>query len=72
MQTIRIGIGSTVDDWRQIAESPEVDAVLIATPPVLHHEATLAALAAGKHVLCQARMARNLSEAQTYRTDEAP
>lgn len=56
------GIGSTVADWRQIAESADIDAVVIATPPVLHHDATLAALAAGKHVLCQARMARNLSE----------
>ncbi len=57
------GIGSTVADWREIAESPDIDAVVIATPPVLHHDATLAALAGGKHVLCQARMARNLAEA---------
>ena len=57
------GIDRTVADWRQIVEAPDVDAVLIATPPVLHHDVTLAALAAGKHVLCQARMARNLSEA---------
>ena len=44
--------------------SPDVDAVIIATPPVLHLPATVEALNARKHVLCQARMARNLDEAQ--------
>ena len=60
----RFDIPVVADDWREIAESPEVDAVVVATPPVLHLPATLAALDAGKHVLCQARMARNLAEAQ--------
>lgn len=54
-------------DWREIAESPNIDAVVIATPPGPHHEMTLACLAAGKHVLCQARMSRNLKEAQEMR-----
>ncbi|HEY3131079.1 MAG TPA: Gfo/Idh/MocA family oxidoreductase [Acidobacteriota bacterium] len=58
------GIPKTPDRWEEIVESPEVDAVVIAAPPVLHLPATLAALRAGKHVLCQARMARNLKEAQ--------
>lgn len=56
------GIGTIVSDWRQIADSPDVDAVVVATPPILHKDATLAALAGGNHVLCQARMARNLAE----------
>ena len=56
-------IPSVVDRWQEIVESPEIDAVVIATPPNLHLPATLAALDAGKHVLSQARMARNLSEA---------
>ena len=58
------GIPATADSWQEIADSPELDAVIIATPPVLHLPATLKALDAGKHVLCQARMARNLGEAQ--------
>ena len=53
-----------VDDWREIVDSPDVDAVVVATPPLLHLPATIAALDAGKHVLCQARMARNLAEAR--------
>ena len=57
------GIPNVVDRWVEIVDSPQIDAVVIATPPNLHLPATLAALDAGKHVLSQARMARNLSEA---------
>ena len=60
----RFGVRATVSRWRDVIHSPEVDAVIIATPPVLHLPATVEALNAGKHVLCQARMARNLDEAQ--------
>ncbi len=60
----RFDIPVVVGDWREIVDSPDVDAVVVATPPVLHLPATLAALDAGKHVLCQARMARNLAEAR--------
>ena len=59
----QFGIPTVVDRWEEIVEAPEIDAVVIATPPILHLPTTLAALDAGKHVLCQARMARNLSEA---------
>ena len=59
----KFGIPAVVERWEEIAESPEVDAVVIGTPPNMHLPMTLAALDAGKHVLCQARMARNLAEA---------
>lgn len=56
------------DDWREIVEMPDVDAVFVATPPLLHRDATIAALQAGKHVFCQARMARTYAEAlEMYR-----
>ena len=58
------GVAGVVKQWQEVVESAEVDAVIIATPPVLHLPGTAAALHAGKHVLCQARMARNLSEAR--------
>ena len=48
----------------RIIENRDIDAVVIATPPNLHLPATVAALDAGKHVLCQARLARNLKEAR--------
>jgi predicted dehydrogenase len=58
------GVPRTFATWRDLVASPDVDAVLIGTWPNLHCEVTLAALEAGKHVLCEARMARNLDEAR--------
>ena len=66
------GIAGTAPSWEEIAESDEIDAVIAATPPILHHPVTLRALSAGKHVLSQARMARNLGEArEMLRASEA-
>src|SRR6266536_2114123 len=45
------------DDWRDLVRAPDVDAVCIGTWPYVHCAITLAALDAGKHVLCEARMA---------------
>jgi predicted dehydrogenase len=42
----------------------EVDLVVITSPPVEHHHATLAALEAGKHVICEKPMAMNATEAR--------
>ncbi len=52
-----------MESWGQVASSDEVDVVWIGATPQLHCEATLYALSHGKHVFCQARMARDLSEA---------
>ena len=51
--------------WRQVVEDPAIDAVMIGTWPYMHAPVTLAALEAGKHVLCEARMAMNAREAHT-------
>lgn len=53
----------TANDWRQVIEASDIDAVFIGTWPYLHCELSLAALAAGKHVFCQARMCMNWAEA---------
>ncbi len=58
------GIGRVHDHWRDLVKSDDVDAVLIGTWPYLHRPVTLAALAAGKHVLTEARLALNLAEAR--------
>jgi predicted dehydrogenase len=42
----------------------DVDVVAIASPPFDHHAAVLAALAAGKHVLCEKPFALNVAQAQ--------
>lgn len=56
------GIARVHADWREVVEARDVDAVCIGTWPYLHCEVTVAALAQGKHVLCEARMAMNAAE----------
>jgi predicted dehydrogenase len=51
-------------DYRAICRDPGIEAVIVATPPHLHHAMALAALEAGKHVLCEKPMARNLAESR--------
>lgn len=58
------GIPEVADRWQDVAAHDEVDAVVIGTWPYLHAPATLESLAAGKHVLCEARMAMNAREAK--------
>lgn len=50
-------------DWQAIVADDSIDAICIGTWPYLHAEITCAALRAGKHVLTEARMARNAIEA---------
>lgn len=57
------GIPNVYPDWQSLVADPEIDAVMIGTWPNLHCEVTCAALEAGKHVLTEARMARNADEA---------
>lgn len=58
------GIPRIAREWQQVVDDPEIQAIMIGTWPNLHAEATVAALEAGKHVLTEARMARNLPEAE--------
>src|SRR5690554_815910 len=58
----RHGVHTASTDWRDVINDPGVDAVIIATPPYLHHQMVIAALEAGKHVLCEKPLARNLAE----------
>lgn len=59
------GIPRAAGHWRELVEDPAIDAICIGTWPYLHAEISCAALAAGKHVLTEARMARNAAEAET-------
>ncbi len=51
-------------DWESLTQRKDLDIVWIGAGPFLHAPATLAALAAGKHVFCQARMAADLEGAR--------
>ena len=59
----RFGIPKVYDQWQELVEGTDTDAILIGTWPYMHCPVTLRALAANKHVLCQARMAMNAKEA---------
>lgn len=58
------GIPHIAARWEDLVANPDLDAVVIGTWPYLHAPITLASLAAGKHVLSEARMAMNASEAK--------
>ena len=58
------GIGRVFEDWRELVQSPDVDAVCVGTWPYMHCPVTLSALDAGKHILTEARMAMDASEAK--------
>jgi predicted dehydrogenase len=58
------GIPRTFDHWQDLVADPAIDAVVIGTWPNLHCPVTVAALAHGKHILCEARMATSATEAR--------
>lgn len=47
------GFERSTGDWRQLVDDPDIDVVGICSPTYLHKEMALAALAAGKHVICE-------------------
>ncbi|MEL5990832.1 Gfo/Idh/MocA family protein [Microbacterium phosphatis] len=51
-------------DWRDAINDPDIDAVDICVPGDLHAEISNAALAAGKHVLCEKPLANTVAEAE--------
>ena len=57
------GIESARADWEEIVYDDSIDAVCIGTWPYMHAPITIAALQAGKHVLCEARMAMTSAQA---------
>lgn len=58
-----VSIERSTGDYRELIADPAVEAVHVCTPNSLHYEQSMAALAAGKHVLCEKPIA--LDAAQT-------
>jgi predicted dehydrogenase len=56
-------VSSLTTDHRELVSRADVDAVLVASPHAFHAEVTLAAIAAGKHVLVEKPMCINRREA---------
>ncbi|MFJ8021630.1 Gfo/Idh/MocA family protein [Streptomyces sp. NPDC096311] len=60
----RHGWAAAETDWRALIARDDVDLVDICTPGDSHAEIALAALAAGKHVLCEKPLANTVEEAE--------
>ena len=58
------GIARVCETFEELAALPEVDLVVVSSPPHTHAPAALAALGAGKHVLCEKPMALDLRETE--------
>jgi predicted dehydrogenase len=58
-----LGVPYAFDDWTKLVEA-DLDLVSITTPPYLHHGMALAALDAGRHVVCEKPMAMSSAEAE--------
>lgn len=63
MEKFRIPDGTT--DYRELLLDPDLDAVIIASPPLTHLRMTEDALQAGKHVLLEKPMVVNQKELET-------
>jgi len=60
----RLGWEESATDWREVVTREDVDIVDICTPGFLHAEIAIAALEAGKHVLCEKPLANDPAEAE--------
>jgi predicted dehydrogenase len=60
----QLGWSEAVTDWREVVGRADVDIVDICTPGDTHAEIAIAALRAGKHVICEKPLANTVAEAE--------
>jgi predicted dehydrogenase len=60
----RLGWAQTETDWHRLLERDDVDLVDVCTPGDTHAEIAIAALEAGKHVLCEKPLANTVAQAE--------
>lgn len=60
----RFGFAEAVTDWRTLVERDDIDLIDVCTPGDTHAEIAVAALRAGKHVLCEKPLANTVAEAE--------
>ena len=60
----RLGWEGWTTDWRELLTRDDVDLVDVCTPGDTHAEIAVAALEAGKHVLCEKPLANTVAEAE--------
>lgn len=64
----KLGIPKAFGSYEELISSPDIDAIYNPLPNHLHVEMTLAANAAGKHVLCEKPVAITAEDAKRLRT----
>jgi xylose dehydrogenase (NAD/NADP) len=64
-QARELGVARAHGSYEALLADPDVDAVYISLPNEMHHEWTMHAIAAGKHVLCEKPYSRSAAEVQT-------
>src|SRR3954463_10047572 len=69
----RLGGQESATDWREVVTRDDIDVVDVSSPGDTHRDIPIAALAAGKHVLCEKPLANTLGEAEemTARAEDA-
>lgn len=60
----RFGFEKCCTDWHEIVEDPDIDVVSVCTPNNSHAEISIAALKAGKHVICEKPIASTPEDAK--------
>ena len=65
----QFGIENSYEDFREMLKRDDIHVVSVTTPNFLHAEATIAALEAGKHVLCEKPLAMNVAEGEAMVED---
>ncbi|MCI9890033.1 Gfo/Idh/MocA family oxidoreductase [Micrococcales bacterium 31B] len=60
----KMGWSDTVNDWRDLLTRDDVHVIDVCTPGSTHAEISIAALEAGKHVICEKPLANTVAEAE--------
>ncbi|MBA4292340.1 gfo/Idh/MocA family oxidoreductase [bacterium] len=58
------GVSKTTENYHDLLNDPEIDAVSVATPNLEHMQMTVDALKAGKHVLCEKPLSMNADQSK--------
>ncbi len=58
----QFGFNRSTSDWRALVADPKVEAIIIASPQTTHRDIAMAAIAAGKPILCEKPMGTSVAE----------
>lgn len=66
----KLGVEKAYSDYKELLLDPDIDIVSVCLPNMLHAPVTIAALDAGKHVLCEKPMAESAESGRRMREAE--